>query len=132
MDKFDTLREVGTDGANYDLNTEAMIAHLKVWDTQYGITVSDVKSDAVVVRFDRLPDDTLPLAGDIYAFCPDTIDQGFGVYKDMAEDYKAEGDALPEEMAELVKGVDFEDENFGLVLLSRSLSLHKVVALWWD
>ena len=33
---------------------------------------------------------------------------------------------------ELVDGVDFEDEDFGMELLKRSLQTDRLVALWWD
>ncbi len=132
MDKYETLREAGTSGANYDFDTDGVIKHLKGWDEQYGISVSDAKSDAVTVEFDQLPDDTLPLAKDIYEFCPDTIDQGFWFYKDEVEGYKESGEELPEEIAKLVAGVDFGNKDFGLELLSRALSIQKSVMLWWD
>lgn len=119
MDKYEPLRQ-------------ASIEHLKGWDAQYGIELSDAKFDAVVVRFDRLPDDVMPLARDIYEFCPDTVDQHFGCVAEMLSLAEETGEDVPPEMAELMEGVDLEDEDHGLELLRRSLVKHKTVALWWD
>jgi hypothetical protein len=105
---------------------------LKDWDARYGIELSDVKFDAVLVRFDRLPDDVMSLAKDIYEFCPDTIDQHFGCVAEMLNLAEETGEGMPTEMAELVEGVDLDDEDYGLELLRRSLVKHRTAALWWD
>ena len=42
------------------------------------------------------------------------------------------GEELPPELLELTVGVDFEDDQYGLELLQRSLAKHRQVALWWD
>jgi hypothetical protein len=132
MDKYEPLRQAGTNGANFDLDTEAIIEHLKDWDARYGIELSDVKFDAVLVRFDRLPDDVMSLAKDIYEFCPDTIDQHFGCVAEMLNLAEETGEGMPTEMAELVEGVDLDDEDYGLELLRRSLVKHRTAGLWWD
>ncbi|WZO98274.1 DUF4253 domain-containing protein [Isosphaeraceae bacterium EP7] len=129
MDKYQALREAGTNGANYDLDTDAVIGHLREWDAKYGIELSDASSDSVVVLFDRLPDDAGSLADDVYAFCPDTVDQHFGCFKEMLEMHE---DAVPEDLRELVEGVDLEDENYGVELLRKSIVSTKAVRLWWD
>jgi hypothetical protein len=35
-------------------------------------------------------------------------------------------------LAELIAGIDFEDEHFGEILLQRSLQQNKTLTLWWD
>ena len=132
MDKYQALRDAGTNGANFDLDTDAVIEHLRGWDTQYGIDLSDVKSDAVVVMFDRPPEDIMALAKDVYAFCPDTVDQHFGCMHEMLEMAEETGDEVPPHLQELAEGVDFEDENYGVQLLGKSLATTKTVHLWWD
>jgi hypothetical protein len=132
MDKYQPLRDAHTNGGNYDLDTDDVIEHLKQWDADYGISLSDIQRDQVLVQFDRLPSDLAALANDIYEFCPDTIDQHFGCLAEMVELAEETGEDLPPNVAELVKGVDLEDENYGLVLLQRSLAANKLVALWWD
>jgi hypothetical protein len=132
MDKFQPLRDARTNGVNYDLDTDDVISHLQDWDAKYGIELSGVETDAVVVGFKRLPEDAMTLAKDIAEFCPDTIDQHFGCVHEMLEAAEEMGEEAPEHIRELVKGVDLEDENYGLELLKRSLEKNKMVALWWD
>jgi hypothetical protein len=132
MDKYEPLRDAGTNGINFDLNTDDVIAHLQQWDAKYGITLDDVKHDAVTVMFDKLPKDVAALAADIYEFCPDTIDQNFGCIAELVEMAEETGEDLPPNIAELIDGVDLNDDNYGVELLRRSLVKNKAVALWWD
>jgi hypothetical protein len=135
MDKYQALRDANTNGANFDLDTQAIIAHLQGWDRQFGIELSDVRFDAVTVRFDRLPDDPAALAAlaaDVYDFCPDTIDQHFGCVHEMIGYADETGEPVPDHLRELVDGVDLTADDYGLELLKRSLAKHKLVTLWWD
>ena len=132
MSKFDLLHENHTNGANYDLDTNAIIARLEAWDAEHGIEISDVGHDRLLVRFLSFPDDIEPLAKDIYQFCPDVIDQHFGCMDEMLEMMDEMGQEPSPDIAELVDGVDFNDENFGLQLLQKSLMTTHSVALWWD
>lgn len=129
-DKFDPLREHGTNGVNVGLGTAEVIAKLRAWDERYGIRISDVAGDRLVVDFDELPDDLRAFAREIYAFCPDTIDQHFGCFAQMFEDDDPAD--LPEGVAELIEGIDFDDEDYGFEILQRSLARNRKVALWWD
>ena len=133
MEKYQPLRDAGTNGANYDLDANQIIARLQTWDAKYGVTLSDVTHDAVTVTFNAIPvDDVASLAAEIYEFCPDTIDQHFGCFAEMIEMADETGEELPPELLELTVGVDFEDDQYGLELLQRSLAKHRQVALWWD
>jgi hypothetical protein len=133
MDKYQPLRDANTNGANYDLDADQIIAQLQTWDGKYGVTLSDVTHDAVTVTFNAIPVDDVPaLAAEIYEFCPDTIDQHFGCFAEMMEMADETGEELPPELLELTAGVDFEDDQYGLELLQRSLAKHRHVALWWD
>lgn len=132
MDKYQALRDEGTNGANYDLDTEDIIAHLREWDAIYGIQLSEVTDSTVLVQFDRLPDDVTSLATDIYAFCPDTIDQHFGCFAEMIEWSEQTEADVPAEILELVEGIDLDDDDYGMELLKRSLLNNKSVGLWWD
>src|SRR5688572_3131711 len=85
MDKYQALREAGTNAANFDLDTDAIIAHLQEWDSMYGIEVSEAASDAVTIVFKNLPADLTVLANDIDRFCPDVIGQNLGCMKEMLD-----------------------------------------------
>ena len=134
MDKYAELRTQGTNGINCGLETEDVIAQLQAWDTQYGIEVDEIHHDRLRVCFETLPEDgNLDLLVEqIYEFCPDIVDQGFGC---IAEALEQAEEMPPETLASLqaqVEGIDLEDENYGLELLKRSLQREKELHLWWD
>jgi len=102
------------------------------WDSSYTIDISDVEHDRLIVTFSSIPGDLTGLANEIYEFCPDVIDQHFGCMDEMVDMFEEHGQELGPELSELIEGVDFNDENFGIILLQRSLKSSKSVALWWD
>jgi hypothetical protein len=128
--KFQPLYDHHTNGINCDVTTEDIVQRLEEWDALYTITISNVEPDGLVVTFAWLPEDLSALAQEIYEFCPDVIDQHFGCMDDLVE-MMDEEELLPE-LTELLEGVNFEDENFGSVLLQKSLKQSKVLTLWWD
>lgn len=132
MSKFDAVRKAETNGANYDVMFEDVLAKLEDWDARYGVTVDDVHHDRLTVRFAQLPEDIAPLAQEIYDFCPDVVEQGFGVYAEMLEVLSEYGDGPTDAQIELAQGIDFEDPDYGMELLRRSLRRDREVGLWWD
>jgi hypothetical protein len=132
MSKTDIVKECRTSGVNYNLSNEDILKKLEAWDSQYGIEISDVAHNKMLVTFISLPADLEELAKDIYDFCPDVIEQHFGVMDEMVDMMDETGQELDKETAELVDGVDFEDERFGEILLQKSLAFTKSVSLWWD
>ncbi len=112
--------------------TKDMIATLERWDAAYGIEAEVGAGSLLLVNFKTLPADVSPLAAEIYEFCPDVVDQNFGCMDVMVEMMEASGQPLSEEIAALIKGVDFSDDDFGHVLLRRSLEHTRSVGLWWD
>ena len=72
---LDAVREAGTHGANVDVANADVLAKLSDWDTRYGIEVSDADWNRVMVMFKTVPKDLDVLAPEIYAFCPDVVDQ---------------------------------------------------------
>jgi hypothetical protein len=132
MDKFAELRNKNTNGANYDLDTDAVVDRLRKWDAAYGIDVKDVGFDRVVVTFKKLPADVGKLAAEVYDFCPDVVDQHFGCMAEMVDAMEEMDEDVPEHVRELVEGVDLTADDYGVELLKRSLEKTKMVALWWD
>lgn len=130
--KLRPLVKAGTNGCNSGLDNEAIIQQLDRWDQLYGIEVSDAGSDKVTVRFLSLPEPLDQLAREIYDFCPDVIDQGFGCIDDLVAMQARDGQEIAPEWARLIHGVDLQHPDAGLILLQRSLSDTRSVALWWD
>ncbi|MEQ8618148.1 MAG: DUF4253 domain-containing protein [Lacipirellulaceae bacterium] len=132
MINTDELKAKATNGDNYEVSNADIIARLEAWDAKYGIETSGITHDRVTVKFESLPDDTRALAEEIYEFCPDTVDQGFGCYDEMIEMVEEMGQEIPPEALELLEGVDLSEESYGVELLARALKRDKAVALWWD
>ncbi len=75
-DPYDMLRTMGTNGWNYDISPEMVIARLKEWDRKFGIAIHGVGFDWVEGEFKSQPSDMPGFANEVYKFCPDVVDQG--------------------------------------------------------
>ena len=91
VSQFDILRLARSNGANYNISTEEIIDKLMEYDREVGIRIWHAETD--VVEFDLLhtPDDMVAFTADVYAFCPDIIDQGDMDVQEMAEAIAAAG-----------------------------------------
>jgi hypothetical protein len=131
-DDFSLIREQHTSAPNFDLDTEAIIAELRRWKSLCSFRVTDAEGDRASIEFDTLPADMDAFVKELYAFCPDLVDQGTGCVAEMVEMADEMGEELPPGMKELIDGVDLSDENYGLEILKRELQRGKKVMLWWD
>ncbi len=87
-DPYDALRTMGTNGWNYDISPEMVIARLKAWDARFGLVLHGVGFDWLEARFKRPPENLLEFAKEVYAFCPDVVDQGTGTVDGLAKDMR--------------------------------------------
>jgi hypothetical protein len=131
-DPFAAVREAGTSAPNFDLDNDAIVERLTKWRSlcSFNVTAADV--DTVNIEFTTLPNDIDGFARQLYKFCPDVVDQGTGCMHEMVESIAEAGEELSPEMAKLIEGVDFSDENYGLEVLKRQLEEMKGIQLWWD
>lgn len=81
---FDILRLAQTDAANYDLSTEDIVTKLKELDRRYGIRLYAAQTDSVGFELLRQPTNPESFAEELYAFCPDLVDQGVGSVEHLA------------------------------------------------
>ena len=130
--KFLQIYKHRTNGINCDITTADIEKQLTQWDELYGVSISEVREDRLIIHFENIPSDVTSLAKELYEFCPDIIDQGFGVMDEMVEMAETGAFELDDEVKKMIEGIDFEDENFGLVLLERHLKEHSFIELWWD
>ena len=70
------IKAEGTNGINYSLDTNKIIAKLKEWNTKYGISVLSATYESMTVKFKNLPPDLDPLLSEAIAFDPDLNDCG--------------------------------------------------------
>ncbi len=131
-DPFDEIRKAGTSAPNFDLDTDAVIEHLTKWQSLCSFTVANAQGDRVDITFTTLPADMDAFVRDLYEFCPDLVDQGTGCVHEMVEMMEETGEEMDPKMKELIDGVDFSDENYGLEILKREIQRASSVTLWWD
>jgi Domain of unknown function (DUF4253) len=131
-DQYEPLRKAHTSAGNYDLDTDAIIAHLKEWESLCTFRVAAARHDTVEIEFETFPEDMDAFASDLYSFCPDLVDQGTGCVHEVIEMMQEAGKKPSEKMQKMIEGVDFEDEDYGLEILKRELLHDKRVKLWWD
>lgn len=131
-DQFAVIRSAHTSAPNFGLDTDAIVARLTAWQSQCSFSVTGAEGDSVDIKFVTLPRDMDAFARDLYEFCPDLVDQGTGCLHEFIDAADESGEALTPEIKEMIKGVDFSDENYGLEILKRELQQKKSVTLWWD
>lgn len=83
--QFDILRIAASDAVNYGKQTEDLVKVLQRWDEAYGIDIFQAATDTVQLRLRHLPPDIGKFAAEVYEFCPDIVDQGFGSVAKLAE-----------------------------------------------
>lgn len=72
-DVFAPLRKAGTNGDNYDISTEYIIARLRKWQKICSFRISDVDYNQMALKFDTLPKDIKGFIRDAYDLCPDFV-----------------------------------------------------------
>lgn len=126
------IRAKQTNGANYGVMTEDVIARLTAWQDLCSFDISEIKGDGLVLHFHTLPADLEAFAGEVYEFCPDVIEQHFACIGQMIDALQESGEEIPANIKCLVEGVDLSDDFAGMELLKRSLAQDKTLTLWWD
>jgi Domain of unknown function (DUF4253) len=131
-DPFAAIRQAETSAPNFDLDNAEIIDHLKQWQSLCSFVVKEAEGDRIEIEFTALPKDMDAFARDLYDFCPDVVDQGTGCVHEMLESMEEIGEEIDPDMAKLIEGVDFNDENYGLEILKRQVAQNKAISLWWD
>ena len=87
-DQFDALRIVRTNGVNYGISGDSVIARLTQWNAAYGLVVRGAALDWVEAEMQRPPSDMRAFADTVYAFCPDVVDQGTRTVAALADEMR--------------------------------------------
>ncbi|OGF64677.1 MAG: hypothetical protein A2Y62_08265 [Candidatus Fischerbacteria bacterium RBG_13_37_8] len=85
-DKYEVLRLMQTNGANYDLSTEDVIAKLKEWEARYPFELFGADFDWVEVDLKEVPSDIEAFAHEVHEFCPDVVEQGTETVEALADE----------------------------------------------
>lgn len=65
--------EAETNGDNYDISTEDIVARLKKWQKLCSFRISGVDYNTVTLEFGTLPKDIKAFIRDAYDLCPDLV-----------------------------------------------------------
>lgn len=86
-DQLDVVQLVGTNGANFDITTDSVVAWLRGLHSESPIILTGIGDDHIEGRFVRpVGADAEVLAERVHAFCPDVVDQGTGSVKELANE----------------------------------------------
>lgn len=85
---YDALAVMGTNGWNYDLSPDIVIARVKQWDKRFGLILRGVGFDWLEAEFRKQPPNMLEFAQEVYEFCPDVVDQGTETVEALAAEMK--------------------------------------------
>jgi hypothetical protein len=89
--QFDILRVAKSDAINHGMETAQLIARLQEWDKAFGIDVWHAETDTLEFDLKGQPPDLEAFAEQLYAFCPDIVDQGVGSLEALAEAIEGTG-----------------------------------------
>jgi hypothetical protein len=76
--QFDILVIAASNAVNYAKETGDLIKKFQAYDRLCGIDILQAETDTVVIQLKGIPADVKAFAEDVYAFCPDIVDQGVG------------------------------------------------------
>lgn len=93
-DTLDILELAKSDAVNYGKDTAQLRQKLAEWHKRYGIDIWQAETDTVQLKFIQLPKDLTAFAREVYAFCPDIVDQGVGTQAALAEAIRQESGLL--------------------------------------
>lgn len=85
-DRYEILRLMGTNGWNYDIGPDSIVAWLKALERDHPFVLTGMGFDWVEGRFRSAIGDADALARRFYAFCPDVVDQGTETVDALAQD----------------------------------------------
>lgn len=87
-DQFRIVELIGTHGINYNLFHDDIVKKLKEWHQEVQFKIEVIDEDRVHAYLLKEPKDYSKFTAEIYEFCPDVIDQGYGSMKNMISDYR--------------------------------------------
>jgi hypothetical protein len=87
-DKFAILKQLQTDGANYNINNDSLLRMIKKFDNKYSLDLIGAAGDWCEFTITKEPADWLAFAREVYKVCPDVVDQGTNTVEALADEMK--------------------------------------------
>jgi len=86
--KYTVLKQVGTDGINYDITNDSLIKTIKLLDKKYSLELIGASGDWCEFIIHNEPKNWTSFAKEVYKFCPDIVDQGTRGIENLAQEMK--------------------------------------------
>lgn len=90
-DKYSVLRQIGTDGVNYEIDNDSLIHIIKRFDKSLSLQLIGASGDWCEFTINKDPSNWQTLADEVYKVCPDVVDQGTGTVEALANEMKSTG-----------------------------------------
>lgn len=87
-DKYEILRQVHTDGINWEIDNDSLIKLIKRFDKKYALDLVGSGVDWCEFKINADVKDWMKLANECYKVCPDIVDQGTRTVAKLAEEMK--------------------------------------------
>jgi Domain of unknown function (DUF4253) len=87
-DKFTVLKQIATDGINWDITNDSLLTIIKTFDKKYQLELIGASGDWCEFIIQKEPENWLQFANEVYKVCPDVVDQGAGTIESLAEEMK--------------------------------------------
>lgn len=87
-DPFKIIEQIGTNGVNYDVYNQDVIQQLKAWNQEVAFKFIVIDVARIHAYMGKQPQDIKQFTSEVYEFCPDVIDQGYGSMEEMITDYQ--------------------------------------------
>ncbi|HEV8511963.1 MAG TPA: DUF4253 domain-containing protein [Cyclobacteriaceae bacterium] len=87
-DKYSVLKQIRTDGINFDITNDSLITIIKKFDENYSLELIGASGDWCEFVIQKEPSNWTEFANEVYKVCPDVVDQGTGTKEALAEEMK--------------------------------------------
>jgi hypothetical protein len=87
-DKYSVLKQIRTDGINFDITNDSLITIIKKFDENYSLELIGASGDWCEFVIHKEPSKWMEFANEVYKVCPDVVDQGTGTTEALAEEMK--------------------------------------------
>jgi hypothetical protein len=87
-DPYSVLKQIETNGANYNIDTDSLITIMREFDKKYSLELIGASGDWCEFIVHAEPKDWLVFAKEVYKVCPDVVDQGPGTVEALADELK--------------------------------------------
>lgn len=85
-DKYTVLKQIATDGINYNITNDSLITIIKQFDKKYSLELIGASGDWCEFIVHNETINWMGLAKEVYKVCPDVVDQGTGTIEALAEE----------------------------------------------